>query len=335
MKLLSLIVPCFNSAEGLERTLNGILPCGEAVEIIVVNDGSTDATASIAEELCQRYPDTVRVVHQQHFGHGECINVGVALAKGRYVKLVECGDVVNADALTDLTEMIANVDVNADVIVTDCELVLGGKTSLTEFGAELCADEISTWQQTSLHDERHISPYSTAFRTELCAHSDSLPASMLGDGEYWTYSLLKHTETILYLPVTLYTHYVCDVYKDGSLCLCGEIAELAIKVFGLYHISDEITVNNKRGRYLYRACKAAFGALAAVCKQCEDAAVARIYKDVWQACDELDSLVATDLRRDTQSALCGTVADIVWAEVPFKLRRQATRITTLSRAIGR
>lgn len=335
MKLLTLIVPCYNSAEGLESTLNGILPCGEAVEIIVVNDGSTDAAASVAEELCQRYPDTVRVVHQQHMGHGECINVGVALAQGRYVKLVECGDVINAEVLAALTEKIASADLQADVLVTNCELVLGNKTHLDELGAEFCADEVLTWQQTRLSSERHISPYAVAFRTELCARSVGLPASMLGDGEYWTYSLIKHAENIFYLPVVLYTHYMRDVWYGvtgaDALCLCKGLAELAVRVMELYHVRDEITVNNKRGRYLYRTCKAAFGALVAACKRCDDSAAASVCKDAWQTCDELDLLVAADLRRDTQSALCGTVADIVWADMPVKLHRACACARGLSR----
>ena len=56
MKLLSIAVPCYNSSAYMRRCIDSLLPGGEDVEIIIVNDGSGDNTADIAEEYRERFP---------------------------------------------------------------------------------------------------------------------------------------------------------------------------------------------------------------------------------------------------------------------------------------
>ncbi len=50
MKYITFTVPCYNSQDYMERCIDSLLPGGEDVEIIIVNDGSTDATAQIADD---------------------------------------------------------------------------------------------------------------------------------------------------------------------------------------------------------------------------------------------------------------------------------------------
>ena len=59
---------------------------GEEVEIIVIDDGSTDRTGEIADCYAEKYPETVRAVHQKNGGHGAGVNKGLSLAAGEYFK---------------------------------------------------------------------------------------------------------------------------------------------------------------------------------------------------------------------------------------------------------
>ena len=66
MKLLSIAIPSYNSQDYLRRCVDSLLPGGEDVEIIIVNDGSKDDTGKIADEYAEKYPSIVKVVHQEN-----------------------------------------------------------------------------------------------------------------------------------------------------------------------------------------------------------------------------------------------------------------------------
>ena len=66
MKLLSIAVPCYNSEGYMRNCIESLLPGGDEVEIIIVDDGSTkDRTAEIADEYAAKYPGIVKAVHQE------------------------------------------------------------------------------------------------------------------------------------------------------------------------------------------------------------------------------------------------------------------------------
>ena len=71
MKLITFTVPCYNSAAYMDRCIETLLPAGEEAEIILVDDGSTDDTGKVADSYAEKYPDIVRVIHQENGGHGE------------------------------------------------------------------------------------------------------------------------------------------------------------------------------------------------------------------------------------------------------------------------
>ena len=88
MKLLTVTVPCYNSQDYMAACLDSLVLGGDRVEVIVVNDGSKDNTGAIADEYAARYPDIIRVIHQENGGHGEGINQGLKMATGIYFKVV-------------------------------------------------------------------------------------------------------------------------------------------------------------------------------------------------------------------------------------------------------
>ena len=72
MKLLSIAIPCYNSEAYMRNCIESLLPGGDEVEILIVDDGSVkDNTAQIADEYEARYPGICRAIHQENGGHGE------------------------------------------------------------------------------------------------------------------------------------------------------------------------------------------------------------------------------------------------------------------------
>ena len=99
MKLLSIAIPCYNSAAYMENCIRSLLPGGNEVEILIVDDGSTkDNTAQIADEYERRYPGICRAIHQENGGHGAAVNAGLKNATGIFFKVVDSDDWVNGVA---------------------------------------------------------------------------------------------------------------------------------------------------------------------------------------------------------------------------------------------
>ena len=89
MKYITFAVPCYNSESYMDRCIETLLTGGKLVEIVLVDDGSSDATAEIADRYQEKYPDIIKVVHQPNSGHGEGVNQGLRHATGKYFKVVD------------------------------------------------------------------------------------------------------------------------------------------------------------------------------------------------------------------------------------------------------
>ena len=99
MKLITFAVPCYNSAAYMSHCIDTLLTGGNEVEIILVDDGSTDETPAIADRYAVEHPDIIRVIHQPNGGHGEGVNQGIRNATGVYYKVVDSDDWVDTDHL--------------------------------------------------------------------------------------------------------------------------------------------------------------------------------------------------------------------------------------------
>jgi len=94
--LLSIVAPVYNEAEGIEGFVREVrehaaaLECGGRVELVLVNDGSADGTASILDQLVASAPGAIRVVHlARNFGHGAAVAAGLDHARGDAVILMD------------------------------------------------------------------------------------------------------------------------------------------------------------------------------------------------------------------------------------------------------
>lgn len=92
MKIVSFAIPCYNSEGYMSKCIESLLPGGEDVEIIIVDDGSSDRTAEIADAYAEKYPTIIKAIHQENGGHGCAVNTGLANASGIYFKVVDSDD---------------------------------------------------------------------------------------------------------------------------------------------------------------------------------------------------------------------------------------------------
>ena len=118
MKILSFIIPSYNCEKFLEKCVSSMLhpEILERLEIIIVNDGSTDSTEAIATALCSRYPEVIRLINQENRGHGGALNAGCAAAMGKYLKVIDADDWVETDNLPSYVDFLEQCD--SDVVLT-------------------------------------------------------------------------------------------------------------------------------------------------------------------------------------------------------------------------
>ena len=105
MKILTFVVPCYNSQDYMRHCLDTVISGGEEVEVIIVNDGSKDNTEEIALEYMERYPNIVRVINQENSGHGGAVNTGIRNATGKYFNVVDSDDCVSKKNLRKVLDV--------------------------------------------------------------------------------------------------------------------------------------------------------------------------------------------------------------------------------------
>lgn len=113
-KLLTIAMPSYNAEQYLSDTIPTILSAKNAhlIDLLIVNDGSSDNTEEIAKKFERNYPDIVRVLNKSNGGHGSAVNAGIKNAYGTYFKVVDADDWVDTDNLDDLIEYLKETDVD-------------------------------------------------------------------------------------------------------------------------------------------------------------------------------------------------------------------------------
>lgn len=128
-KLLSIIIPTYNMEAFIGRCLSSLLiedhKLLNKIEILVINDGSTDSSSSIANSYSfdenketDTFPEGVlRVIDKDNGNYGSCINIGLKEATGKYIKILDADDWFDTNAFTTFIKSIASLD--TDVILSD------------------------------------------------------------------------------------------------------------------------------------------------------------------------------------------------------------------------
>lgn len=113
--LISVIVPCFNSERTLPKCLDSLLKqtIANQIEVIVVNDGSTDKTQKIAENYA-RESQTIRVINKENEGLPQARKTGVQYASGAYIGFVDSDDWVEPTMYKELLSRLQ--DYHADIV---------------------------------------------------------------------------------------------------------------------------------------------------------------------------------------------------------------------------
>ena len=215
MKLLTAVIPCYNSEAYMSHAIETLLTGGPSMEIIIVNDGSKDNTKKIAEEYQEKYPKIIRVISQENGGHGAAVNTGLANATGLYFKVVDSDDWVNEKALRQVLEKLRELiaDGNSpDLFLANYvyEKVGAKRKKVINYRRALPKDQIFTWNDIMhFKQSQNILMHSTIYRTKLLKDCGiQLPKHTFYVDNIFVYQPLPFVKTLYYMDVNLYRYFI-------------------------------------------------------------------------------------------------------------------------------
>ena len=216
MKLLSIAVPCYNSAAYMKKCIESLLTGGDRVEIIIVDDGSTkDNTLEIAKDYEAKSPGTVRAVHQENGGHGEAVNTGLANATGLYFKVVDSDDHLDPNGLKKVLDKLEEFSFKSNALdMLICNYVYDKEGArhkkVMAYRTALPMNRVFDWNSIRyFHAGQYILMHSVIYRTQLLKDCGlRLPKHTFYVDNLFMFKPLPDVKTIYYMPLDLYRYFI-------------------------------------------------------------------------------------------------------------------------------
>ncbi len=215
MKLLTVTVPCYNSAGYMKKCIDSLLYGGEDVEIIIVNDGSKDETLAIARRYQAEYPTIVQVVDKENGGHGSAVNAGIEHATGLFFKVVDSDDWVKEEAyqsVLDTLRELAGGETMLDMLISNFVYEKEGekKKKVMRYGHALPQDELFQWKDIRhFRKGQYMLMHSVIFRTRLLRDCGLiLPEHTFYVDNLFVFEPLPYVKNMYYLDVNFYRYYI-------------------------------------------------------------------------------------------------------------------------------
>ena len=215
MKLLSVAIPCYNSEAYMSKCINSLLIGGEEVEIIIVDDGSSDRTAEIADDYAEKYPTIVKVIHQENGGHGQAVNTGIKNATGLYFKVVDSDDWVNQDAYYEVLKTLYELTRGAetvDLLISNFVYEKQGVTRKKVMQYRHCfpTNQIFGWDEVRhMKKGQYLLMHSMIYRTKLLHDCGmELPKHTFYVDNIFAFEPLSFVKKMYYLDVNFYRYFI-------------------------------------------------------------------------------------------------------------------------------
>ena len=215
MKVITFAVPCYNSAGYMSHCIDTLLEGGEDVEIILVDDGSTDDTGAIADRYAAEHPDVIRVIHQENGGHGEGVNQGIRNATGVYYKVVDSDDWLDVEALHRVMEQLrifARREAPVDMVICNYvyEHVADNTQKSINYRNIFPVSREFSWEKTGwFRPSQYLLMHSVIYRTQLLRDCGlELPRHTFYVDNIFVYQPLPYVKSMFYMDEDLYRYFI-------------------------------------------------------------------------------------------------------------------------------
>lgn len=263
-KTITFGIPCYNSAKDMDRAVSSILDGSDFasdVQIVIVDDGSSDETPAKADAWAARYPDIVEAVHQENGGHGMAVLAGLRAAQGVYYKVLDSDDWVDSHALKEMLSLLRGFisrGLRVDLFISNYvyEHVADDTRTTITYKSVLPRKKVFSWSEIGhFKPWQNLLMHSLCYRTEvLRAAQVPLPAHTFYVDNIYAYQPLPRCTTMYYADIDLYRYFIGR--EDQSVneqVMVGRIdQQLRVTriMMEAYHLDDDVSEPRLRS-YMY------------------------------------------------------------------------------------
>lgn len=215
MKVLTVVIPCYNSEDYMDRAIESVLIGSEDLEILIVDDGSRDNTSIIADEYEKKFPNIIHAIHKKNGGHGDAINIGLKYSKGMYFKVLDSDDWFDKESLEKVISVLKNSIASSqsvDMFITNYvyENVNIHKEKSINYKSAMPEEKIFTWDDMGhLSNSQNILMHSVIYRTEVLKKCGlELPKHTFYVDNIFVYRPLPYVHSMYYMNVDLYRYFI-------------------------------------------------------------------------------------------------------------------------------
>lgn len=218
-KILTISIAAYNVEEYLPKTLQSCIVSPELqqfLEVLIVNDGSSDGTLKIAQNYEKQYPEIFHVINKKNGGYGSTINAALKVATGKYFRILDGDDWVDTSVLEKLLQQLQ--ECNEDVVFTNAVHVLEDngkhrKKRIVEYGNEQLNKTLNLKQECSLTWKMHH----MTVRTDLLKDNNVsiIENCFYTDGEFVFY-VIAYMKTFRCLDYIFYQYRLGRVGQSVS-----------------------------------------------------------------------------------------------------------------------
>ena len=218
MKTMSVIIPSYNMEEYLPYCLDSILieSVLSRLEVVVVNDGSNDSTSRIAHEYEMKYPDTVVVIDKSNGNYGSCINAGLNISSGRYIKILDADDSFKSDNFEAFVDFLETID--ADLVISDYYIVDASRSVTDTISFSIEPYVISRIDNVCVNDDfkamrMHAVTYKRSNLIKMGYHQEE---GISYTDQQWIFSPMTSVESVSYFDKGVYQYLLGRVGQTMS-----------------------------------------------------------------------------------------------------------------------
>lgn len=335
--ILTVAIPSYDSEKYLSQSVDSILAAGAPdVEILIVNDGSSDSTKEIADRYAADHPNVITAIHKANGGHGSAINAGLAAARGTYFKVVDSDDWLDLEALLEVLTLLRDIERRQrqmDLLITNFVYEKQGKRikRVVDYGRALPRNQVFSWADVGrFRPWQYLLMHSMIYRTQLLRDCDLyVPENSFYVDNYFAFVPLPEVQYLGYLDVDLYRYFIGR--EDQSVnekVMIGRIdQQINVNLLMAQALRDALAsgrVKPALEKYMTRYLSLVCAVSSVLLLRSGTAENLQKRRDLWDSIQQIDP----ELYAATRANIVGNVVsrDSKWANSLSRLIYHVTRL---------